>query len=92
MAQFRTSASEQLSSEKRRLYALRGHDTDYTDSHPAERDGEKQLKLCNRYHVPVKRKTGNALPQANAYAMIQRRALAAEITTKIGNHTFQVGA
>ena len=33
--------------------------------------------------------TGNPLPQANAYAMIQRRARTAEITTKIGNHTFR---
>ena len=33
--------------------------------------------------------TGNPLPQANAYAMIQRRARAAKITTKIGNHTFR---
>jgi site-specific recombinase XerD len=49
----------------------------------------KYANGCNRYHVPVKRKTGNALPQANGYAMIQRRALAAEITTKIGNHTFR---
>jgi site-specific recombinase XerD len=32
---------------------------------------------------------GNSLPQANAYAMIQRRAKAAGITTKIGNHTFR---
>uniref|UniRef100_UPI0035573776 tyrosine-type recombinase/integrase n=1 Tax=Caballeronia sordidicola TaxID=196367 RepID=UPI0035573776 len=29
------------------------------------------------------------LPQANAYAMVQRRALAAGIDTKIGNHTFR---
>jgi integrase len=35
------------------------------------------------------RLAGNPLPQANAYAMIQRRAQAAEITTKIGNHTFR---
>jgi site-specific recombinase XerD len=33
--------------------------------------------------------TGNPLPQANTYAMIQRRARAAGITTKIGNHTFR---
>jgi integrase len=33
--------------------------------------------------------TGNPLPQANAYAMIQRRARSAGITTKIGNHTFR---
>ena len=31
----------------------------------------------------------NALPQANAYAMIQRRARAAGIRTQIGNHTFR---
>jgi site-specific recombinase XerD len=29
------------------------------------------------------------LPQANAYAMVRRRALAAGITTAIGNHTFR---
>ena len=31
----------------------------------------------------------NPLPQANAYAMVRRRALAAGIGTKIGNHTFR---
>ncbi|MFI4994885.1 MAG: tyrosine-type recombinase/integrase [Hyphomicrobiales bacterium] len=33
--------------------------------------------------------TSTPLPQANAYAMIGRRAAAAEIETKIGNHTFR---
>jgi len=33
--------------------------------------------------------TVTRLPQANAYAMIRRRALAAGIKTKIGNHTFR---
>lgn len=33
--------------------------------------------------------TSNALPQANAHAMIRRRATAAGIATKIGNHTFR---
>ena len=33
--------------------------------------------------------TGNPLPQANAYAMIQRRAKAGGIKTRIGNHTFR---
>jgi integrase/recombinase XerC len=33
--------------------------------------------------------TTTPLPQANAYAMICRRAAAAEIATKIGNHTFR---
>jgi site-specific recombinase XerD len=33
--------------------------------------------------------TKTPLPQANAYAMIRRRAAAAGIETKIGNHTFR---
>ena len=33
--------------------------------------------------------TETPLPQANAYAMIQRRAAAAGLETKIGNHTFR---
>ena len=33
--------------------------------------------------------TRNPLPQASAYLMIQRRALAAGIGTKIGNHSFR---
>jgi integrase/recombinase XerC len=33
--------------------------------------------------------TQTSLPQANAWAMVQRRALAAGIATKIGNHTFR---
>jgi len=33
--------------------------------------------------------TKTPLPQANAYAMIRRRAAAAGIDTKIGNHTFR---
>jgi site-specific recombinase XerC len=41
----------------------------------------------------VRRGTGQLstapLPQANAYAMVRRRALAAGIGTKIGNHTFR---
>jgi site-specific recombinase XerC len=41
----------------------------------------------------VRRGTGQLsdtpLPQANAYAMVQRRAIAAGIGTKIGNHTFR---
>ncbi|MCZ8036260.1 MAG: tyrosine-type recombinase/integrase [Novosphingobium sp.] len=37
----------------------------------------------------TKQLTQTALPQANAWAMIQRRALAAGIATRIGNHTFR---
>jgi site-specific recombinase XerD len=33
--------------------------------------------------------TRTVLPQANAYAMIRRRAAAAGIATKLGNHSFQ---
>jgi site-specific recombinase XerC len=33
--------------------------------------------------------TRTALPQANAYAMIRRRAAAADIKTKLGNHSFR---
>ena len=33
--------------------------------------------------------TASPLPQANAYAMVQRRAGNAEIATKICNHTFR---
>ena len=33
--------------------------------------------------------TCTSLPKANAYAMTRRRALAAEIQTKIGNHSFR---
>ncbi|WP_043341654.1 tyrosine-type recombinase/integrase [Belnapia moabensis] len=35
------------------------------------------------------RLTRTALPQANVYAMVQRRAAAAGIGTRIGNHTFR---
>jgi site-specific recombinase XerC len=35
------------------------------------------------------RLTRTVLPQANAYAMVQRRAEAASIGTRIGNHTFR---
>ena len=35
------------------------------------------------------RLTRTALPQANAYAMVRRRAVAAGIGTKIGNHSFR---
>jgi site-specific recombinase XerC len=41
----------------------------------------------------IRRGTGqlseSPLPQANAYAMVRRRAIAAGIGTKIGNHTFR---
>jgi integrase len=39
---------------------------------------------------PFERTAGElTLTQANAYAMIRRRALAAGIATKVGNHSFR---
>jgi site-specific recombinase XerD len=51
--------------------------------------GDPKALLFQTYSRATGQLTGNPLPQANAYAMIQRRARAAEITTKIGNHTFR---
>ena len=33
--------------------------------------------------------TSTSLPEQNAHAMIRRRAAGADITTQVGNHTFQ---
>jgi site-specific recombinase XerD len=51
--------------------------------------GDPKALLFQTYSRATGQLTGNPLPQANAYAMIQRRARAAEIKTKIGNHTFR---
>ena len=45
--------------------------------------------LFQTYSRATGQLTGNPLPQANAYAMIQRRAKAAGIETRVGNHTFR---
>ena len=45
--------------------------------------------LFQTYSRATGQLTGNPLPQPNAYAMIQRRARASGITTRIGNHTFR---
>jgi site-specific recombinase XerD len=45
--------------------------------------------LFQTYSRATGQLAGNPLPQANAYEMIQRRARAAGVTTKIGNHTFR---
>ncbi|MDN7182836.1 tyrosine-type recombinase/integrase [Caballeronia sp. SEWSISQ10-4 2] len=51
-------------------------------------DDAKSLLFCT-----IRRGTGQLsgapLPQANAYAMVRRRAVAAGIGAKIGNHTFR---
>jgi site-specific recombinase XerD len=51
-------------------------------------DDPKAL-LFQTYSRVTGQLTGNPLPQANAYAMIQRRAKAAGIITRMGNHTFR---
>ncbi|MGD0185826.1 MAG: tyrosine-type recombinase/integrase [Roseiarcus sp.] len=43
------------------------------------------FQSCSR----ARQLAGNPLPQANAYAMIQRRAKAAGVATRVGNHTFR---
>jgi integrase len=48
---------------------------------------DPKAPLFQSYSRATGQLTGNPLPQANAYAMIQRRVRAAEFTTKIGNHT-----
>jgi hypothetical protein len=52
-------------------------------------ENDPKALLFQSYSRATGKLTGNPLPQANAYAMIQRRAKAADITTKIGNHTFR---
>ncbi|MGC1861334.1 MAG: tyrosine-type recombinase/integrase, partial [Methylocystis sp.] len=49
---------------------------------------EPKTLLFQTYSRATGQLTGNPLPQANAYAMIQRRAKSAGITTRVGNHTF----
>jgi site-specific recombinase XerD len=45
--------------------------------------------LFQSYSRATGQLTGNPLHQANAYAMIQRRAKAVDIPTRVGNHTFR---
>jgi site-specific recombinase XerD len=49
--------------------------------------GDPKALLFQSYSPSTRQLTGNPLSQPNAYAMIQRRAQSAKITTKIGNHT-----
>jgi site-specific recombinase XerD len=50
---------------------------------------EPKALLFQSYGRATGQLTGNPLPQANAYAMIQRRAKSGGITTRVGNHTFR---
>jgi len=51
--------------------------------------GDPQGPLFRTIGRGTGRLTHTLLPQANAYAMIRRRAAAAAIATKIGNHSFR---
>src|SRR5271169_4692138 len=51
--------------------------------------GDPKALLFQTYSRATGQLTGNPLPQANAYMMIQRRSKSGEIATKIGNHTFR---
>jgi site-specific recombinase XerD len=50
---------------------------------------EPKAFLFQTYSRATGQLTGAPLPQANAYAMIQRRAKSADILTRVGNHTFR---
>ncbi len=60
---------------------------DYIDG--AALTNQPEALLFQSYSRAMGQLTGNPLPQANAYAMIQRRAKAADISTRVGNHTFR---
>jgi integrase/recombinase XerC len=51
--------------------------------------GDQKNPLFRTIGRGTKTLTKTSLPQANAYAMIRRRAGGADIATKIGNHTFR---
>jgi integrase len=51
--------------------------------------GETKAPLFRTIQRGTGKLSATALPQANVYAMVQRRAIAAGIDTKIGNHTFR---
>ena len=51
--------------------------------------GDPKLELFRTIGRGTDRLTKMPLPQGNAYAMLRRRAAAADIETKIGNHTFR---
>jgi len=51
--------------------------------------GEMKAPLFRTIQRGTGTLSATALPQANVYAMVRRRAIAAGIDTKIGNHTFR---
>jgi hypothetical protein len=57
--------------------------------HTARESAFRLSPLFQTYRRKAGQLTGNPLPQANAYAIIQRRAKSGGITTQVGNHTFR---
>ncbi len=68
-------------------HALEGYLAEYLDGCALRSDPKGALfRTIERGRAVL---TTTPLPQSNAYAMIRRRAAAAGIATKIGNHTFR---
>jgi hypothetical protein len=61
--------------------------TAYLDG--AELRGDPKGPLFRTIGRGTGKLTRTVLPQANAYAMIRRRAAVASIATKLGNHSFR---
>ncbi len=64
---------------------------EYLQAYRAAIGGSEESKevLFRTAHGRSRQLTGDPLSQADAYRMIRRRALAAGIRTRIGNHTFR---
>lgn len=68
-------------------HSLEAYLDDYLDA-AGLRDAPR-APLFQTFRRGTSEMSGKALPQANAYAMIQRRAVAAGISTAVCNHTFR---
>jgi site-specific recombinase XerD len=68
-------------------HTLEGYLHDYIDA--AGLKDAPRVPLFQTIRRGTDQLSGSALPQANAYAMIQRRAIAAGISTAVCNHTFR---
>lgn len=83
-----------------RLHEKGGKQAELPCHHSLEAYLDEYLDAANLKEIPraplfqtfrrgTSEMSGNALPQANAYAMIQHRAIAAGISTAVCNHTFR---
>ncbi len=68
-------------------HSLEAYLDDYLDA-AGLRDAPRS-PLFQTFRRGTSEMSGNAFPQANAYAMIQRRAVASGISTAVCNHTFR---